>query len=423
VSFDIEVRYVDGTEPSAEWQQAFEEAVSIWESVVVGDLPAFHVNRPPELCELVSAPAMDESVDDLVVWVEIGLIDGPGGIGGWGGVCELRDNYLPAVGSVFLDAEDLTRMDRRVVVHELGHALGFGEVWAEMGLLIDPADPANGGPGFVRASADATISSNEPDQSFGIPNGSSISELIVVDNGTGVWTGGPPDEELRALIQFDVSGLSFAAPILSANLFVWDTVKVGENRYVYVDVLEESWDEATVTWNAQPANSGPFSAIYLPPDGCQTGCTVVSHSEIADLVRDWLSGQTSNNGLMLTVQLPGEADFGVAFHSRHDPNGSKRPALYIQPNTHFNGANAIAAFDAAGGATSTHPKVPVESDYLELGESVDGHWRSLWLDGDYMSPSGGSKMSAVTIGAMEDMGYEVDYSVADSIVIDPSRFE
>ena len=40
-----------------------------------------------------------------------------------------------------------------------------------------------------------------------------------------------------------------------------------------------------------------------------------------------------------------------------------------------------------------------------------------------MSPSGGSKMSAVTIGAMEDMGYEVDYSVADSIVIDPSRFE
>lgn len=86
-------------------------------------------------------------------------------------------------------------------------------------------------------------------------------------------------------------------------------------------------------------------------------------------------------------------------------------------DTHFNGAAAIAAFDAAGGAAYTGvAKVPVEN-FLGVG-SADSHWRESVLENELMTPelqSGvANPLSAITTESLADLGYIVDSSGADS---------
>ena len=86
-------------------------------------------------------------------------------------------------------------------------------------------------------------------------------------------------------------------------------------------------------------------------------------------------------------------------------------------DTHFDGAAAIAAFNAAGGTAYTGgAKVPVEN---LLGEgSADSHWRESVLENELMTPelqSGTTNpLSAITIESLADLGYIVDSSGADS---------
>jgi hypothetical protein len=95
------------------------------------------------------------------------------------------------------------------------------------------------------------------------------------------------------------------------------------------------------------------------------------------------------------------------------------PSLPSNPgdDTHFKGAAAIAAFDAAGGTEYTGGgKVPVEN---MLGEgSADSHWRESVLENELMTPvlqSGvANPMSAITTESLADLGYSVDSSGADS---------
>ena len=94
------------------------------------------------------------------------------------------------------------------------------------------------------------------------------------------------------------------------------------------------------------------------------------------------------------------------------------------PDTYFSGANAIAAFDAAGGASYTGAKVPVENTYGGA-TSRDAHWREFILDNELMttliSDRVAQPLSAITIQAMADIGYRVDVTQADAYMVpDPS---
>jgi hypothetical protein len=86
-------------------------------------------------------------------------------------------------------------------------------------------------------------------------------------------------------------------------------------------------------------------------------------------------------------------------------------------DTHFAGAAAIAAFDAAGGTAYTGgEKVPVEN---RLGEgSADSHWRESVLGNELMTPAlqtgVANPLSAITTESLVDLGYTVDSSGADS---------
>jgi hypothetical protein len=95
------------------------------------------------------------------------------------------------------------------------------------------------------------------------------------------------------------------------------------------------------------------------------------------------------------------------------------PSLPSSPgvDTHFRGAAAVAAFNAAGGTAYTGGgKVPVENQLAE--GSGDSHWRESVLENELMTPvlqSGiANPLSAITTESLADLGYSVDSSGADA---------
>ena len=88
-------------------------------------------------------------VDDLLVYVRVVDLDGAGGVLARAGPCRLRaGSNLPYVGRIEVDSADVAQMEESgsltgILLHELGHVLGFGTTWGYLGLLRDPSFPDN----------------------------------------------------------------------------------------------------------------------------------------------------------------------------------------------------------------------------------------------------------------------------------------
>jgi len=143
-AYDITVRFV-GT-PSARQQASVASAVARWKSVIMGDLSNVPMNAAAGAC-FEGQPAMNEVVDDLLLYVEFVNIDGAGAILGQAGPCFVRsENNLPVVGYLKLDTSDLAKMETLgtlddVVLHEIGHVLGIGTLWSTVSLLSGAGSP------------------------------------------------------------------------------------------------------------------------------------------------------------------------------------------------------------------------------------------------------------------------------------------
>ena len=119
--FRIEVRFLGGLTRSQ--QDVFMGAAGRWSRIIVGDLPA------------VRLPS-GEVIDDLVINARGAFIDGVNGVLGRAGPISLRNrSLLPFTGMMEFDTADLARMEmdgtlENVIVHEMGHVLGIGSLWA-----------------------------------------------------------------------------------------------------------------------------------------------------------------------------------------------------------------------------------------------------------------------------------------------------
>ncbi|WP_420632539.1 Ig-like domain-containing protein [Candidatus Palauibacter sp.] len=82
----------------------------------------------------------------------------------------------------------------------------------------------------------------------------------------------------------------------------------------------------------------------------------------------------------------------------------------IPLDTHFPGPLAVEAFNEAGGRPYAGGKVPAEND---IRRGANFHWRTDVLGGELMAAGGGTALSAITLQALADLGYEVDVSGAD----------
>lgn len=137
-AYHIVTRYL--ATPTARQQQAVASAVDRWRTVITGDLVNIPVNAPAGAC-FNTQPALNETVDDILIFVEFVPIDGPGKTLGEAGPCYIRsDNSLPIVGHLKLDAADLVQMEHYgtlddVVLHEIGHVLGIGTLWTSKHLI------------------------------------------------------------------------------------------------------------------------------------------------------------------------------------------------------------------------------------------------------------------------------------------------
>lgn len=151
-SFDIELRYV-GTQPTASQRAVFNDAVAFWRSAIIGDLADFTADIAAGDCGGVDAPQVQETIDDLLIFVEFQDIDGSGGTLGSAAPCWLRSSTLhPFMGGMAFDNADIANLESNgglesTIRHEMGHVLGFGTLWGQgfFELLVNPSDTASGG--------------------------------------------------------------------------------------------------------------------------------------------------------------------------------------------------------------------------------------------------------------------------------------
>jgi hypothetical protein len=137
-TYDIEVRFLTSLSP--EQEQTFLDAAARWEELLYGDLSDVPVTLPAGICG-ANSPALDETIDDLLILSTVEPIDGPGGILGQAGPCAVRTaEDLPLLGLMRFDSADVANLEAsgqfdEVILHEMGHVIGFGTVWNRFGLL------------------------------------------------------------------------------------------------------------------------------------------------------------------------------------------------------------------------------------------------------------------------------------------------
>ncbi len=157
--FDVDIRFIgEGGTPQV--RQAFIDAATKWRRVIVGHVHSVMINRPAGAC-LPWAPAISETVNDVVIFARIGPIDGAGRILAQAGPCTYSTvNFLPITGIMEFDEADVPGMlangtFRDVVLHEMGHVLGVGTLWnVGRSFLVDAGSAA---PYFTGAGARAAF--------------------------------------------------------------------------------------------------------------------------------------------------------------------------------------------------------------------------------------------------------------------------
>jgi hypothetical protein len=153
-AFDIEVRFLSCVTPAQ--SQAFTEAEERWENLVVGDLANLQLDVAANECDS-GTPAINETVDDVIIFVTLEPIDGVDGVLGQAGPCFVRTpGFRPLVGVMFFDTDDLEFVESEgllddLFVHEMGHVLGFGTLWPSqyLNLLAEPASSDGADPHFT----------------------------------------------------------------------------------------------------------------------------------------------------------------------------------------------------------------------------------------------------------------------------------
>jgi hypothetical protein len=132
-TYGIELVYL--TDAAEDHAARFEAAAASIAEFIIGDVP--DVNETlPAYPECGGMPEVS-GVDDLVIFVDVLDLGGPGGMLAESGPCYVRgSSKLPIAGVIRLDENDIDNpaLDA-VVLHEMLHVVGFGTIWPNKALL------------------------------------------------------------------------------------------------------------------------------------------------------------------------------------------------------------------------------------------------------------------------------------------------
>ena len=152
--YNIEVRFEGGLTTAQE--AAFISAGDRWSQIISVDVPSARLPN-------------GEVVDDVLIFARGATLDGPDGILGQAGPRLVRTgSVIPVTGNMEFDTADLARMELNgsledVIFHEMGHVIGMGTIWQDLGLLegAGTANPVFTGENAMREFADL-IRAGEP---------------------------------------------------------------------------------------------------------------------------------------------------------------------------------------------------------------------------------------------------------------------
>jgi Leishmanolysin len=143
--YNIVVQYY-GPTPTLAAQAAFTAAATEWQSIIYR-----HVGAPILVTDTgnqcgAGEPGVNQTVTDVLILATLDSIDGPSGILGFAGPCVARSNGLPLLGVMVFDTADVAGLITsgqlgRVILHEMGHVLGFGTVWSSPCLQLQSNPP------------------------------------------------------------------------------------------------------------------------------------------------------------------------------------------------------------------------------------------------------------------------------------------
>ena len=177
-SFDIDLVFV-GSVSSTNRSHA-EDAAERWEEIITGDLPNQQLSSRNRdyLNTLFPGTTAPEVVDDIVIYVR--TVSSVPGIAAATSRLHRTTSSLPFASEIQLGTRFV--IDYLAVLHEMGHALGFGTYpWTYLDLLKDPSKGPFGTP--ITPSPDTYFSGAKAIAAFNTAGGSSYTgNKVPVEN-------------------------------------------------------------------------------------------------------------------------------------------------------------------------------------------------------------------------------------------------
>lgn len=146
-AFNIELQFI--LPPSPSQLAAFNAAKTRWQQVITGDLGAFSVGSVNTGANCGNQ-TVSGTINDMRIIVQLDSIDGTGNILGASSPCFLRNSGvgsgLPIISYMLFDTADVRGLENSgnfgdVVLHEMGHSLGYGTIWGARVNTLSSTNP------------------------------------------------------------------------------------------------------------------------------------------------------------------------------------------------------------------------------------------------------------------------------------------
>ena len=154
---------------------------------------------------------------------------------------------------------------------------------------------------------------------------------------------------------------------------------VNEGGTLSAHVIQESWDNSTVSWSARGGELGPWQAAGVSPPSCdetaaasgQTPAYAPVNFDLTDAVQMWASDPSTNHGVVLISDSTDGTDI---ISSENSVYPKARPALIVTytlgdtPDTNDDTGGAADTATDTGGAADT----ATDSDSDDTGSGDTG---------------------------------------------------